>query len=130
VNRLDMRYSAPVLVKSARNAEEARPFCAAWRVWLVDFALERVGSGGAIPTNSTVVVPFQNAERRSSSTLQIPATAVKGTRSLPISCALTKASAAGGVGSVAASAPPHFGGARGRQHDLSHTGEVKPIWHE
>ena len=50
------------------------------------------------------------------------ATAVKGTRSRPITCAWAKASAAGGVGSVAASAPPHFGGAP----DLSHTGEVKP----
>ena len=50
------------------------------------------------------------------------ATAVKGTRSRPITCAWAKASAAGGVGSVAASAQPHFGGAP----DLSHTGEVKP----
>jgi hypothetical protein len=28
VNRLDMRYSAPVLVKPALNAEEVRPLCA------------------------------------------------------------------------------------------------------
>jgi hypothetical protein len=59
-----------------------------------------------------------------------PATVVRGTRSRPITCAWTEASAAGGIGSVAASAPPHFGGARGRQPDFSHTGEVKPIGHE
>ena len=56
--------------------QEGRPIDVAIRC----IAMQTVasGSGGPIPTNSTVVVPFRNAERRRSSTLEIPNHCGKG----------------------------------------------------
>jgi hypothetical protein len=69
------------------------------------------GSGGAIPTNSTLVIPFQNAERRRSSTLEIPSHCGKGYPLTPGNVRLDE-------------------GERRWRPDLSHTGEVTRIWQE
>ena len=66
--------------KRRSNALERASHCGAELYGAVrcGFVAEKRGSGGAIPTNSTVVLPFQNAERRRSSTLEIPSPCGKG----------------------------------------------------
>ena len=72
--------------KRRSNALELASHCGAelYGVVRCGFVAEKRGSGGAIPTNRTVVVAFQNAERRRSSTLESPAPVVRGTRSRPV----------------------------------------------
>ena len=77
--------------------------------------IDLVVAGGLIPTNSTTVVPFSSADRRRKiASNEVPDQCGNGHRLTPDNVRRTGERAAGGAGSVAATALLHLGIGNGR----------------
>lgn len=84
----------------------------AWRFWGATCCIwvqpVANGSGGVLPTNSAVVIPFQNVDRRKNGGAEIPSQCGKGHPLTPGNVRQISVNTAGAVGSVVASAVPRL----------------------